>query len=65
MSNNKELLEWVGEWAERLSNCKAATEIPMRVELHVLGMSHSIELTLREMVAVLKNNGQEVPAEYE
>ena len=49
-----ELLFLVAHWAERLSNCKAATAIPMPAHLHV-------DLTLMEMCAVLRNNGREVP----
>ena len=56
-----ELLGCIEEWAERLSACKAATTIPMPAALHVEGQNHTISLTLREMVAVLKNNGRDVP----
>ena len=56
-----ELLSCIEDWAERLSACKAATQIPMPAHLHVEGQSHSINLTLMEMCAVLKNNGRDVP----
>ena len=58
---NEDVLDCIEQWAERLSNCQAATAIPMPAELHVQGQSHSISLTLREMCAVLKTAGREVP----
>lgn len=61
MDKTNELLSCIEEWAERLANCQAATQIPMPAELHVQGQSHSIALTLMEMSAVLKNNGRDVP----
>ncbi len=60
-----ELLDVIEQWAERLSCCRAATMIPMPAELHVQGQAHSIELTLREMVAVLKHCKREVPIDCE
>lgn len=56
-----EFLSCIEEWAERLANCKAATSMPLPAHIHVQGQSHSINLTLMEMCAVLKNNGREVP----
>jgi hypothetical protein len=56
-----ELLGCIEDWAERLSNCKAAAAMPLPAEIHVQGQSHSINLTLSEMCAVLKNNGRDVP----
>lgn len=56
-----ELLSCIEEWAERLANCQAATQIPMPAELHVQGQAHSIGLCLMEMAAVLRNNGRDAP----
>lgn len=56
-----ELLGCIEEWAERLANCNAASELPLPAEIHVQGQKHSIDLTLYEMVAALKNSGRDVP----
>lgn len=58
-----ELLGCIEGWAERLANCKVATQLPLPATIHVQGQAHSIELCLREMCAVLTLNGREVPLE--
>lgn len=58
---NDALLDCIEEWAERLANADAATQIPLPPAMHVDGLTSSIRLTLREMCEVLRAEGREVP----
>lgn len=54
-------LDCIEQWAERLANADAATQLPLPPAIHVEGLTSSLRLTLREMCAVLRLNGREVP----
>lgn len=56
-----ELLDCIEQWAERMSNAKAATMIPVPPQIHVQGLVSSLSITLNEMFAVLKQNEREIP----
>lgn len=58
---NDALLDCIEEWAERLANADAATQIPLPPAMHVEGLTSSIRLTLREMCEVLRAEKREVP----